>query len=159
MNEDFKKIAKGLGVVLPACLLSIGTANAAVPMPSMNNDVPSVCVKLNKGNDVISHMLANTANYSSDRYSPDHTDTHTDSGGNHTDSHSDYSHVDKHSNRDAQNSTRRIKNDDGTYSTVPYCSPHSDSHTNRDGYNRHTNSGNKSHSNFHTDRNSSYQCN
>lgn len=159
MNEEFKKIAKSLGVVLPSCLFTIGSANAATTMPTRNSDVPSVCVKMNKGNDVISHMMANAVNYSSDRYSPDHTDTHTDVGGNHTDSHSNYDHQDRHSNRDAQNSTRRIRNEDGSYSNVPYCAPHSNSHTNRDGYNRHTNSGNRSHSDRHTNRNSSYDCN
>lgn len=159
MNEDFKKIAKGLGVVLPACLLTIGATNAATTIPTRNSDAPSECVKLNKGNDVISHLISNTTNYSLVINSPDHTDTHSDVGGNHTDSHSNYSHQDTHSNTDAENRTRRIKNDDGTYSNVPYCAPHSNRHTNRDGYNRHTNSGNRNHSDKHINRNSSYDCN
>ena len=138
MNEDFKKIAKGLGVVLPACLLTIGAANAATTMPTRNSDVPSVCVKLNKGNDVISHLMENTTNYSSDKMSPDHTDSHTDWGGNHSDSHSDTPHSDSHVNS-AKNSGNQCV--------------HTDKHTNRDPYNRHTNSGNKDHTNRHSNRN------
>ena len=145
MNEDFKKIAKGLGVVLPACLLTIGTANAATTMPTRNSDVPSVCVKLNKGNDVISHLMANVTNYLSNNLSPEHTDYHTDAGGNHTDSHSNYSHSDAHTNQAA--TTRNNQ-----------CIPHTDRHTNKEGYNRHTNSGNKQHSNSHTNRDTKREC-
>lgn len=159
MNEDFKKIAKGLGVVLPACLLSIGTANATVPMPTMNNDVSPVCVKLNKGNDVITHLMANVTNYSSNNLSPEHTDYHTDSGGNHTDSHSNYPHANDHNNTAATTKYQRVKNDDGTYSSVPYCAPHSDSHSNRNAYNNHTNSGNARHSDRHNNIDSKYNCN
>jgi hypothetical protein len=148
MNEDFKKIAKGLGVVLPACLLSIGTANAAVPMPTTNSDVPSVCVKLNKGNDVISHLIANTGKYSSDEVTPDHTNRHANRGGNHTDRYTDESHTDYHSNTNAYNN-----------SDTGQCIPHSNTHTNY-GQNRHkhTNSGDPHHTDTHSDYTVNTQC-
>lgn len=159
MNEDFKKIAKGLGIVLPACLLTIGAANAANTMPTRNSDVPSVCVKMNKGNDVISHLRANTMNFSSDRLSPDHTDTHSDYGNNHVNQHSDYPHSDNHNDRSAKTTYTTVRNDDGTTSRVPSCTPHTDNHTNKDRINNHTNSGNRYHTNQHTNRNTSYDCN
>ena len=76
---------------------------------------------------------------------PDHTDFHTNAGGNHADRHSNLSHNDYHSNRDARTENNQ-------------CKPHSDSHTNRDGYNTHTNSGNKNHTDSHTNRNNKFNC-
>lgn len=148
MNEDFKKIAKGLGVVLPACLLSIGTANAAVPMPTTNNDVPSACVKLDKTNDVISHLLSNVSYYSSDEVTPDHTNKHVNRGGNHTDEHTNTSHTDYHSNTNAYNNS-----DSGV------CVPHANQHTNYGrNVNKHTNNGNPTHTDEHADRTINTQC-
>lgn len=158
MNNDFKKIAKGLGLILPACLLSIEVANAAT-INKQNNNEQNVCIKLDRGNDVINHLIINETEEWSNIFSPDHTDTHTDLGGNHSDSHSDYAHQDKHTNKNASTQTKKVRNEDGTYSSLSYCSPHTNNHTNRDGYNRHTNSGNKSHTDTHTDRNSTYDCN
>lgn len=148
MNEDFKKIAKGLGVVLPACLLTIGAANAATTMPTRNNDVPSACIKMNKGNDVISHLMANTTNYSSDKLTPDHTNRHQNKGNTHTDRYTDESHSDYHSNRDAYNQ-----------SNTGQCIPHSNSHTDY-GQNRHkhTNTGDRYHTDEHVDRTINTEC-
>lgn len=87
----------GLGVVIPACLFTVGAANAATTTTTRSSELPSVCEKLDQSNDVFSRLTANAKNNPSDEISLGHADTHTDMGGNHVDSHSNFSHTDRHS--------------------------------------------------------------
>lgn len=162
MNNEIKKIAKQLGIAVPACLLSIGVANAENTTENTLHNYANSAVYENTinnlaNNDVVEFLTVDIVNLK-EKMSPDHTDTHTDAGGNHANRHSNSAHADKHSNTAATTSYNSVKKDDGTYERVPYCKPHSDSHTNRDGYNSHTNSGNREHSDYHTNRNYGYDC-
>lgn len=149
MNNEFKKIAKQLGIAIPACLLSIGVANAeTVKENEVSKSINAAVREISKSNlpnnDVVKFLTTDfTKNV--EKMIPDHTDFHTNQGGNHADHHSNTSHADYHSNKDARQTSNQ-------------CIPHSNSHTNRDGYNSHTNSGNKSHSDYHTNRNVKPNC-
>lgn len=151
MNNEFKKIAKQLGIAIPACLLSIGVANAeTVKENEVSKSINAAVSEISKNNLVNNEVVKFlTTDYAKnvDKMTPDHTDFHTNQGGNHADRHSNSSHSDYHSNVDAKNNPR-----------TQTCTPHSDSHTNKDGYNSHTNSGNKSHSDYHTNRDIKSNC-
>ena len=136
-EREFFKIAKGLGIALPACLFAIGTANAATTTTTRSSELPSVFEKLDQCNDVFSRLMANVTNYSSDNFVPNHTDVHTNIGGNHSDHHSDRPHTDNHN--------------DFTRGSNEQC-VHTNKHTNSSGYNQHTNSGNPQHTDRHSNR-------
>lgn len=140
MNEDFKKIAKGLGVVLPACLLSIGVANAETLSENelQKNIGDAVCKESNvfSNNYVVKFLTMNHPGENGVEFG--HTNRYTDVPANHTDDHDNVYHSDDHTNRSAVN--------DGTQ-----CKPHTDNHSDRAPRNSHTNNGNRYHSDSHTD--------
>lgn len=151
MNNEFKKIAKQLGIAIPACLLSIGVANAeTVKENEMSKSINATVSEISKStlvnNEVVKFLTADFTK-GTDRISPDHTDFHTNQGGNHADHHANKDHSDSHANKAAYQNTK-----------TNTCMPHSDSHTNRDGYSQHTNTGNSNHTDYHTDRNVKTNC-
>ena len=87
-----------------------------------------------------------------------HSDVHTNVGGNHVNRHTDSQHSDLHTNRDAKNQRKQVTNSDGTVGYVGYCEPHSDRHTNKNPIQSHTNSGNKYHTDRHSNRDYNYNC-
>ena len=162
MNNEFKKIAKQLGVAIPACLLSIGVANAeTVKENEVSKSISAAVSEIGKSslvnNEVVKFLTTDFAK-NVDRVSPEHTDFHTDQGGNHADHHSDKSHANSHANTDAQTQYKTVRNPDGTTQKVPYCAPHSNNHTNRDPYSNHTNTGNPNHQDRHTNRDVKPNC-
>ncbi|MBE6214026.1 MAG: hypothetical protein E7131_05030 [Rikenellaceae bacterium] len=132
MNK-YKKIALQLGIVIPSCLLSIGDAQAA--------DIRLDMVESKQENEVINMLIStNSSETVSSSTLLDHTNSHTDLGGDHTDDHTDRDHTDFHSNRNAV-----MKGN--------MCQEHADSHSDYgQDINEHTNSGNRYHTNYHTDR-------
>ena len=152
MNNEFKKIAKQLGIAIPACLLSIGVANAeTVKENEVSKSIDAAVNEIGKSslvnNEVVKFLTADYTN-NVDRMSPDHTDFHTNQGGNHADHHSNQNHIDNHTNRDAYQNTRTNQ-----------CVPHANTHSNRDGYSQHTNTGNRGeHQDYHTNRNYKPDC-
>lgn len=140
MEDSFKKIAASLGLVIPTCLLSFTSANAAESSTHMGENL-SIQKSLDYSNDVVARLMTQSIAYTTgnDLNAP-HTDTHTDMGGNHADSHANYSHTDSHS--------------DYTRGTGDQC-VHTNRHTNSAGTNRHTNSGNPNHTDHHTNKKNS----
>lgn len=151
MNNEFKKIAKQLGIAIPACLLSIGVANAeTVKNNEVSKNINAAVSEISKNslvNNEVVKFLTSDFSKNDDRMTPDHSDFHTNQGGNHADHHANQSHSDYHSNIDAKNNPR-----------TQTCTPHSNNHTNTNGYSQHTNSGNKKHTDYHTDRNINPNC-
>ena len=137
-KKDFKKIAMGLGVAIPACLFTVGAANAATTTTTRSSELPSVCEKLDQSNDVFSRLTVNATNYSSDNFDLGHADVHTNIGGNHSDKHANNGHTNKHTN--------------STQGAGLQC-VHTDLHSNTSGYNKHTNTGNAKHTDQHTNSN------
>lgn len=142
MNKDFKEIAKKLGIAIPACLLSIGIANAETVKKDdvskrSNISVSEISKNNIVNNEVIKFLTMNNANNTGIEVG--HTNSYADRPANHTDDHDNTYHSDDHSNRSA-------------YTSGNQCIPHSDSHTNIAPRNRHTNSGNAYHTDSHTDR-------
>lgn len=138
MEYNFKKIAASLGLAIPTCLLSFNTANAAESSTPIG-ETPSIQKSLDHSNDVVARLINHSIGYSTDNnLSGDHTDTHTDMGGNHADYHSNFNHTDSHT--------------DYTTGKDSQC-VHTDKHTNKDAYNRHTNTGNVQHTDYHSNVN------
>lgn len=164
MNKDFKEIAKKLGIAIPACLFSIGVVNAESATTSNNNikATKDFSININTTNIVnneVVKFLTTDCMKGIDIVSPDHTNYHSNAGGDHSDHHSNTSHTDSHANRDAKTQYNRVKQPDGTYQQVPSCIPHSNSHTNSGAnVNRHTNSGNRYHTDAHTDKTTKPNC-
>ena len=141
MNNEFKRIAKQLGIAIPACLLSIGVANAeTIKENEVSKNINAAVSEISKSNlinnDVVKFLTMDNAYNTGIEFG--HTNSYSDRPANHTDDHSNRYHTDDHSNRSAYNN--------GTQ-----CIPHADSHSNRAPENRHTNSGNPRHSDSHTD--------
>lgn len=153
MKKEFKKIAKQLGITIPACLFSIGMLNAesSNKMNDMinieNQSVTNISESSIINNDVIT-FLATDFMYKKNYLSPEHVDSHANRGGDHTDNHSNIRHTDNHTNMAARNNL-----------STNQCIPHTDKHTNS-GYatNQHTNYGNKAHTNNHTNRTVKTTC-
>ena len=137
MNNEFKKIAKQLGIAIPACLLSIGVVNAETVKEnevskSINATVSEISKNSLVNNEVVKFLTTDFTN-GMDKVSPDHTNSHADRAANHSDDHSDRS----------------------AYNSGNQCIPHSNSHSNYPARNKHTNNGgNKYHTDVHTDRQS-----
>lgn len=152
MNNEFKKIAKQLGIAIPACLLSIGVANAeTIKENEMSKSINAAVSEISKSNlvnnEVVKFLTTDFMN-SMDKLSPDHTNYHSNAGGDHADHHSNTSHTDVHSNRDA--TMNRQTNQ---------CMPHANSHTNSGtNVNQHTNRGNAHHTDAHTDKTTKPNC-
>lgn len=142
MNEEFKKIAKKLGVVLPSCLLSIGVVNAEtddfIKSNNIKNDfTKEVMTKNLANNSVVNFLAMHNPNKTSTELG--HTNRHANAPANHTDEHSNVYHSDDHTNQSAYNEGNQ-------------CKPHVNNHSNREPISRHTNSGHqKYHSDNHTD--------
>lgn len=146
MNNEFKKIAKQLGIAIPACLLSIGVANAeTVKENEMSKSINSAVSEIGKSNLVNNEVVKFlTVDFISgtDKLSPNHTNSHADRAANHSDDHDNRYHSDDHSDRSAYNSGNQ-------------CIPHSNSHSDYPARNKHTNNGgNKYHTDVHTDKQS-----
>lgn len=142
MNNEFKKIAKQLGIAIPACLLSIGIANAeTVKENEVSMSINAAGNEISKSNlvnnEVVKFLTMDNAYNTGVEFG--HTNSYADRPANHTNDHSNTYHSDDHSNRSA-------------YTSGNQCIPHADSHTNIAPQNRHTNSGNQYHTDAHTDR-------
>lgn len=163
MNNDFKKIAKQLGIVIPACLLSMGVAKAEtandVILPKVGNVAISEITKNNLVKNEVVNYLTTDFTKNMDVVAPDHTNYHTNAGGDHANHHSNTSHTNSHSNIAAQTKYNRVQQPDGKYTNVPYCEPHSNSHTDSGtSVNQHTNRGNQHHTDAHTDKVAKTNC-
>lgn len=163
MNNEFKKIAKQLGIVIPACLLSMGVAKAEttnnIILPKVGNVTIGEITKNNLAKNEVVNFLTTGFTKNMDVLAPDHTNYHSNSGGDHSDQHSDRPHTNSHSNKDAATKYNNVKNPDGTYTRVPYCEPHSNRHSDSGtGVNQHTNYGNKYHTDRHTDKETKSNC-
>lgn len=162
MNNEFKKIAKQLGIAIPACLLSIGVANAeTIKENEVSKNINAAVSEIGKSslvnNEVVKFLTTDFAN-GMDRLSPDHTNHHSDTGP-HTNDHSNRSHLNTHSNVDARTTYTNVKNPDGTYSRVPSCTPHTNNHSNSGAnINQHANSGNPNHTDQHTNQSYNPNC-
>lgn len=130
MKKEFKVIAAGLGIILPASLANLGEVQACNV-----NDLSCITVLQNEVSKRIANFQVNCFTENNDNSMFAHTNSHTDTGG-HTDHHSNRNHSNNHSNRNYTNQ----------------CPSHSDSHSNVEGYDNHTDYG-KSHTDTHTDRN------
>ena len=151
MNNEFKKIAKQLGIAIPACLLSIGVANAeTVKENEVSNDNNAAVSEISKSNlvnnEVVKFMTTDFTN-GMNKVSPDHTNVHTDQQPNHTNQHTNGEHTNYHVNQDAYNKGNQ-------------CIPHSDSHSNYgERVNIHTNNGgNEYHTDIHDNFSANKQC-
>lgn len=131
MKREFKIIAAGLGIILPASLAGLNEANAA-PCKLEGNKT----ILTNEVSKRMINFMPTNIDESFDNTMLAHTDHHADQQPDHTDQHSDRGHSDRHSN---------IRQDN-------MCPSHSDSHANTNAYSSHTNYGRTSHSNRHTDR-------
>ncbi|MBO5018472.1 MAG: hypothetical protein J6C56_06375 [Alistipes sp.] len=156
MKKSAKEIAIKLGITIPASVLSISAANAAEPtmLQVPEQDIMEVCK-----NEVIDLISPLHSNYTSESGLMVHSDVHTNIGNNHADHHANTNHSDSHSNTNAKSSYKWVTKDDGTQERVEFCDPHSDRHTNRNPVQSHTNSGNKHHTDKHSNRDSYYECN
>ena len=145
MNNELKKIAKQLGIAIPACLLSIGVANAETVKEneiskSSNAAVSEISKSSLVNNEVVKFLTMDNAYNTEIKLG--HTNRYSDRPANHTDDHSNTYHADDHSNRSAYNNGNQ-------------CIPHSNNHDNTPARNRHTNNGgNPNHSDVHTDKQS-----
>ena len=151
MNNEFKKIAKQLGIAIPACLLSIGVANAeTVKENEMSKSINAAVSEIRKSNlvnnEVVKFLTMDFAN-GMDKLSPDHTDRHTNREADHSDSHTNTDHMNYHTNKDAYNKGNQ-------------CIPHTNSHNNYgQRVNRHSNNGgNQWHTNVHDNFSAQKQC-
>ena len=131
MKREFKIIAAGLGIILPASLACLNEANAA-PCKLEGNKT----ILTNEVSKRMINFMPTNIDESFDNTMLAHTDHHVDQPADHTDLHSDREHSDRHTNRQQEN----------------MCPSHSNSHANTDAYSSHTNYGRKSHSNRHSNR-------
>ena len=135
MKKDFKKIALQLGLMVPACLLSIDST--AAENGTIATDEKSFSEL--EQNEIM-NLLAMDTNAIISKEMPliNHSDRHTNYGSDHSDQHTNYKHSDYHANQDA-------------YTRSGQCLPHSDSHTNSAPHSdSHTNSGRYGHTDNHT---------
>lgn len=152
--KKYKEIAKYLGISLPACVISLASADSVNAKSAKNEEIDPA-----PSNEVVS-FLADIIENNSPQMGEwiVHSDSHSNYGGNHADRHSNSQHSDRHANTNARESHKQVRNPDGTTSYVPYCVPHSNSHTNRNPINQHTNSGNSRHTDKHTNRDTKFDC-
>lgn len=101
-KEKFIKLATGLGLTVPACLLGLGTeCSASVAKPQVNQKVSDL--GLYRQNQVKSHLLHMIGPVQDKEFKQlAHTDIHANYTITHTNVHTDYKidshHVDSHSN-------------------------------------------------------------
>lgn len=131
MKQEFKVIAAGLGIAIPACMLNLGEAKACTQTLLAPN---KVVLKNDVSKRIIDFMSNVTDEYDNQMFA--HTNSHTDQGGNHTDYHNNLGHSNTHTNKNYPNQ----------------CPGHSDVHSDRDGYNSHTDRGRSSHTDYHSNR-------
>ena len=129
MKREFKIIAAGLGIILPASLSGLGEAQAS----NLVDLSQSTILKNDVSKRIFDFQVKDFAG-EEDNTIFAHTNYHTDSAP-HTNSHSNKNHVNKHTNRDQPN----------------MCPSHSDIHTNSEGYDDHTDRA-STHANKHTNR-------
>lgn len=129
MKREFKIIAAGLGIILPASLSGLSEANAA-PCKLDGNKI----VFTNEVSKRMINFMPTNIDESFDNTMLAHTDYHADQQPDHTDQHSNREHSDRHTNRQQKD----------------MCPSHSDSHANTNAYSSHTNYGRTVHSNNHT---------
>lgn len=162
MNNEFKKIAKQLGIAVPACLLSIGVANAeTIKENEVSKNINAAVSEISKSNlvnnEVVKFLTTDFTNCM-DKLSPDHTNYHSDTGA-HTNDHANTNHINRHSNVDAKTTYTQTKDANGNWIKVPSCTPHTNNHSNSGAdVNRHTNSGNPNHTNEHTNKKYNPNC-
>lgn len=137
-RNDFKEIAKSLGIAIPVSLLFAGNANATPVNTIVNESMQIVekSMRLQGENEVISRIVwVLDANKKSLDLAA-HTDTHSNVSGSHTDNHSNRAHADTHTNRNnganvCPSHTDKHSNVSGTDSHTNSRTPHADRHTNR----------------------------
>lgn len=129
MKREFKIIAAGLGIILPASLSGLGEAQAGNVV-----DLSQSTIFKNDVSKRIFDFQVKDFTGEEDNTLFAHTNTHTDTGG-HTDQHSNRNHSNYHTDKDQPNQ----------------CPSHADSHSNVDAYNNHTDQG-KQHTDAHANR-------
>lgn len=129
MKREFKIIAAGLGIILPASLAGLNEANAA-PCKLEGNKT----ILTNEVSKRMIDFMPTNLNENIENTMFAHTNNHTDQGNNHTDQHTNKSHSDRHTNKYYEN----------------MCPSHVDSHANIDAQSWHSNYGQKYHNNRHT---------
>ncbi|MBO5902239.1 MAG: hypothetical protein J6Q36_07480 [Alistipes sp.] len=155
MKMNAKKIAIKLGIAIPTCVLSLSAShaaeNTALHQPKCDDSEVSK-------NEVVELLTTSNNIICSEDDWMVHSDSHTNTGGNHSDRHSNSSHTNNHSNANAYTSYKNVTTADGRQEKAEYCVPHSDRHTNKNPINSHTNTGNKYHTDKHVNRDSYYDC-
>lgn len=131
MKREFKIIAAGLGIILPASLSGLSEANAA-PCKLEGNKT----ILTNEVSKRMINFMPTNIDESFDNTMLAHTDYHADQQPNHTNHHTDRKHSDRHSDKQQPN----------------MCPSHSDSHANSDAYSSHTDYGRTLHSDNHTNK-------
>ncbi|MDR0988594.1 MAG: hypothetical protein LBM06_03920 [Prevotellaceae bacterium] len=137
-DDGFKRIAKSLGIVIPASLLC-GTANAtpiSAELPS-DKQLLEQFDKRTASNEVINRLSLFGSNSYENNVSAVHSNSHTNAEGNHTNQHENTNHGDYHTNNRGYNS--------GTA-----CYEHANNHSNTPQSSSHTNFNNP-HTNNHSD--------
>ena len=129
MKKEFKIIAAGLGIILPASLANLGEVQACNV-----NDLSHNTILQNEVSKRIANFQVNCFTENNDNTMFAHANSHTDTGG-HTDYHSNRNHSNQHANMNYANQ----------------CPSHSNSHTNVEGYDNHTDYG-KQHTDRHVNR-------
>ena len=131
MKREFKIIAAGLGIILPASLSGLGEAQAGNAV-----DLSQSTIFKNDVSKRIFDFQVMDFTGEEDNTMFAHTNSHTDVGGNHTDYHSNVSHSNNHTNKNFKDQ----------------CPSHVDTHSDRDGKNSHTNYGRTSHDDYHSNK-------
>lgn len=131
MKREFKIIAAGLGIILPASLSGLGEAQASNVV-----DLSQSAILKNDVSKRILNFQVKDFMGEQDNTLLAHTNSHTDVGGNHSDSHSNIAHSNYHTNKEQKD----------------MCPAHVDTHSDRDGRNSHTNEGRTTHSDHHTNK-------
>lgn len=131
MKREFKIIAAGLGIILPASLSGLSEANAAPCKLDGNKTIFT-----NEVSKRMINFMPTNVDENFDNTMLAHTDVHTDQGSDHTDQHTDRVHSDRHSDKPQPN----------------MCPAHADHHANIDAYSSHTNYGRKNYTNRHINR-------
>jgi len=138
-KNDFKKIAKSLGIAVPASLLFISNASATPVNTPQLSTIKSFDILFSKGNsnEVINRIsLFGKTSENDDKFAL-HVNNHSNTKSNHTNQHSNTYHSDYHANSEG-------------YSTATMCVVHTNNHTNVQGSNSHTDHTSP-HTNQHTD--------
>ena len=129
MKREFKIIAAGLGIILPASLSGLGEAQASNVV-----DLSQSTILKNDVSKRIFDFQVKDFTGEEDNTMFAHTNYHTDSAP-HTNSHSNKSHVNHHTDKAQPNQ----------------CPSHVDTHTNNEGFDNHTDRG-STHADNHTNR-------